>query len=1427
MKHDNEGKWEEVKRTMTRGNETEVETYDRIIKDTTTEHEQWNGNTYQAHRLTLKIKCCNYLFARIRYIEHSTKTNTRNTNAHWERTKEHTRFILKTQTIMNGKWKNIIMKDTQMAHKIEMLTEIDNMDNDIIYVIWAPQHQHTYIGETMKQLKMRFYQHMNNALKEKKQHKDVPTKCTKIMTEIGAYKWLIAPVQIITRTSRTNRLTYERNTIRRYQPDMNTTLQERFTKTQWVKERKTRNCRDNRRNKKQADRLQRINIQTKYRVSKGKLDTEKVPCISLNHMMDIKMKKKENTIWLHPMKHKSKQTMDTTNQKDLRDRYPKSTITIKNRTILLTEFVGQKTTRKWKGPAKITIIENTYEERITTKLTKMIKKPHTMKRTLKKATVQQILNMIAIIDNNQHMKPQTRVRILQKLRTQMKKNTGCNIKLETTARYPYNHNIDVKGIKHILKNEIIPQTQTTTDLKTYMTTQMKIIPTRRKNIQEMLVNQKHHIKDWNREETPKCCGLGCTEEKHYQMKMSDMEGDAGIIGRYNTKTIPVPTIRDDKRDILKIARDILKPIANLTSRKSTLRNSNWSNNTVDIHDKDGNVTYTIRRTQMEQLEQNCNNTNNFERELHETVKHYQKKNIALFNKGIHYKIVEFMKETFNVTMERRTNPLQYNRTFESFSTQREKDNIFGATHDEGEWTENAYIAYTIAETMLTQNIKDAIKATTTNVTSIMIIPLSESKTRTMKKTMPEYMHLLNHKNITIIAKWEENTFKNMSFVTNETYKGYNKRAQVMIAISKNPYEITREQKDRLTTISRQIFQTKPKFDEEITIEKNDPLTRSHVIEQMEKMKEQHKKKNKQKKEKIVKTTRTQDRKQTNTVERELEMTLKQLKIHNPKDVIQRLKEQTNNEEILTDKNAPTKEMINNVRNKYARMVITPMDKNDTMLYVECPVIYYQRMETEIMFNGNWQHITPQVENERNLLNKLKETIDEHYILETAEERKEQMQMKKHPTTRSLKHIKNITIWSERGEIPNTYANPKYKEPDNKQRLIQSYFKYPMKTLFQLTSKILTWMHRQLPSTTKHFTLQKLNDLRKKMQQINDTRKDLNKNNVKKTIATQTDVTQMYTFLNHNEIKAAMRWLTDIMMNVNENYTNQNGQQTRGKRYNERKYITINRRTKEITWGRENSQDAETNELVTFHIEDLHRVIQIDLDHAYSKVGGNFYQQMNGIPIGGLLGAIYANTFCSYRESMIEKYMKDNIHDHRTLTAIRQMDDLVFWIQHSDTKNGKEKAETMRQWIIDECYGDDLELKKQEIEMAETTNTFTHKFAGTNIVGNNNENHIKMTTFNKNWEEIQKTNQQKYRRYQTWESYTPKQYKIGTISTAMCRVKDTNTEQTDIPEAIMREMKEFEIIGYPKTIVKQTIEKKIKVLFNRHTQSMIRQMMRKH
>lgn len=379
-------------------------------------------------------------------------------------------------------------------------------------------------------------------------------------------------------------------------------------------------------------------------------------------------------------------------------------------------------------------------------------------------------------------------------------------------------------------------------------------------------------------------------------------------------------------------------------------------------------------------------------------------------------------------------------------------------------------------------------------------------------------------------------------------------------------------------------------------------------------------------------------------------------------------------------------------------------------------------------------------------------------------------------------------------VPSTYVIPKNKDPINKYRMITSYYNYPAKRLLKMASKALTFLFRNLNKKFKHFTLHKLHDAKRIIEKI----KTKWKRTYKAVDVIATDLKQMYTFLDHNEIKQAMFWLL----------SNVHGQQPKGKKRShvlrKREIFVQVQKLKpneaSYTWSRN-----PTDETIVFSLNDLYHIVEYDLENSYSKVGNQIFKQTNGCPIGGLISSLYGNLTCAHHEyQFLNKPKLRTLSQH--VEGIRQIDDLIVFIGHeNEGKETKKQRKKIKQHIEGKLYKGGLEAEIEKPFYKDKTKIINH-FAGHEIHTQRNLEDIYTKTLNANRESILKKGKQTKIRYPNNNTYANPHIKSGFIIGALNNIKATCTYREDFTKATMELTKELMTIGYRKSYILKIIEK---------------------
>jgi len=441
--------------------------------------------------------------------------------------------------------------------------------------------------------------------------------------------------------------------------------------------------------------------------------------------------------------------------------------------------------------------------------------------------------------------------------------------------------------------------------------------------------------------------------------------------------------------------------------------------------------------------------------------------------------------------------------------------------------------------------------------------------------------------------------------------------------------------------------------------------------------------------------------------------------------------------------------VRKVRERLRGLVITPIDKNAGKLLVECRLVHWQRMKANLYDHPNF---TLWGRSSRVILGAMKCVFQ------------------------NMKLDRIVNWRASKASIPSAKVHSKDKDVVNKSRLIASYFNHPLKRLFKLVSKVLTWLLRGLPKVVKHFTLQKLDDITRKVEGLS---KKFEKLGFKDCgiLPFQTDVTCMFTNLDQGQIRQSVRWLLDLSSRFCPKRTGKN-------------VVHISKLAPyEVAWGR----GYEEENHVTISFEDIINTVELDLGFAFTAVGMDIFRQKQGCPIGGCLSSNYANIKCAFDES---DFLRRNHNFAARVFAIRQMDDMAGWIAYDKSDEGSYSlAEFLKRMVLKSgcIYKGGLILEEQEVK--EEQGRFTHKFAGVSLVGDRNVAAVTAISRNKNWELLKSEGRQKVLTFPHVLSRVSDRVKVGVQIGTLTRIHTQCSRPGLVVPCFLQNCVEMESLGY--------------------------------
>ena len=362
-------------------------------------------------------------------------------------------------------------------------------------------------------------------------------------------------------------------------------------------------------------------------------------------------------------------------------------------------------------------------------------------------------------------------------------------------------------------------------------------------------------------------------------------------------------------------------------------------------------------------------------------------------------------------------------------------------------------------------------------------------------------------------------------------------------------------------------------------------------------------------------------------------------------------------------------------------------------------------------------------------------------------------------------LKRFVAWPSAASLAQPYIIPKQKDL-NKMRPIVPYTKHPLRRLFNMASRAITYIFNNI--SAKSFTLSKTGDLPEVLSHVNN----ILKQNPDFVVSAQLgDVKNMYTELPHEDIIAALEWAFSLF-----------------KSQHNTTFVTVDR------FGRNGVSTGvrKRKSSCVFSLEDLTAIVKFDLDNCYS-VGGSIIQQTVGIPMGSPLSPALAVLICIfYEHSMISDLPPHpNVH----LVGTRYIDDLaVFFVHHPSS------ADTLPA-LWENCRNAYHENMQLEVE----THNNSFKFLGSDIFVNPTQG-VSSKLHNANLPSLSTTATQQFYRFPHFHSSTSSQIKSSTLFTMLHRAYVYSSNTTSLIYSVVALLHEFTSLQYPRVLLKKTLHK---------------------
>ena len=141
-----------------------------------------------------------------------------------------------------------------------------------------------------------------------------------------------------------------------------------------------------------------------------------------------------------------------------------------------------------------------------------------------------------------------------------------------------------------------------------------------------------------------------------------------------------------------------------------------------------------------------------------------------------------------------------------------------------------------------------------------------------------------------------------------------------------------------------------------------------------------------------------------------------------------------------------------------------------------------------------------------------------------------------------------------------------------------------------------------------------------------------------------DVKQMYTELDHSEIRKSVVWILDLF----------------AKRFGPS--VKVRRQlSKQLPAKRDNvmlgSSAVSSKRYMTMTLDQIASIVDFDLDFSIFQLGSQIYRQIKGIPMGSHLSPILAYLICEYYERRIP--LRISAYHLSHIFGARYMDDILI------------------------------------------------------------------------------------------------------------------------------------------------------------------------
>ncbi|GBG63988.1 hypothetical protein CBR_g40232 [Chara braunii] len=431
------------------------------------------------------------------------------------------------------------------------------------------------------------------------------------------------------------------------------------------------------------------------------------------------------------------------------------------------------------------------------------------------------------------------------------------------------------------------------------------------------------------------------------------------------------------------------------------------------------------------------------------------------------------------------------------------------------------------------------------------------------------------------------------------------------------------------------------------------------------------------------------------------------------------------------------EYVNGVAQAFEGLVMSPLDRNTSETWLECPKLYEAGLRMMFLDNENYERVAKP---KSVVLRDMKEKFDESRLGDMAR-------------------------WDREGELQHAYILAKEKDKRKRRPIVPS-FASPFRSASGLLSTVLNTLIRNV--SVPHFNLHAMCDLKDEISKINQYGRTTGTADLS-FVARTYDIKEMFTQLPHCEIIKAVQWVVEVF--------HQKGIRR----------IRVNMRKKVACFGEAHGEAGWK----TVRLSKLGLLTDFQLENTYFLVSNTVLRQKKGIPMGGRASPSLACIMCMMAE---HQFLWSLGTDSKFITGKRYIDDLlvVSFFRLTD-QTGRSNAEK-RLDLVTNCYPDGLVLERTD------PGNGILDFLETRLVVSGDTTAILMSHKFKNVDTIWEEGPLRFQTFKNFSSFGPRMAKFATVANTIQRIANNSNDSGLTCLNVLSLVEELWKLDYPGKVV---------------------------